>query len=106
MILHEVCRIPNNKDVSISTRKEIIAYLRHHFSHPLLNILNPIIDNYLKNLNTPVDEALKIMKEIALFPDQHVALSLPYMSCDDTEDLADDLYNQITKKWDNLNINF
>ena len=101
MILHEVCRVPRSESVSTSTKKELISYLLDHFSHPILPILNPVIENYLNQIDTPVDETLKIMKEIALFPDQYIALSLPYMSCDDTDDLADDLYNQITKQWNN-----
>jgi hypothetical protein len=99
MVLHEACRIPLDSGVTVDTRREIITLLSKHFEHPLLQSLAPIIENYLNGTEATVEKAVAVMNEVAKYPNQYVALGLCIMCCDDVDDIADTLFQDITESW-------
>ncbi|MFV8784455.1 hypothetical protein ACNKU7_18720 [Microbulbifer sp. SA54] len=97
MVLHEIVRAPN--EVAQETKESLYHCWRNGFSHDLLDPVKEAAEALLANKFISVTRAIGLMCEIEKYINQYCALSIVYFSCDDTEGLADQKYNEIIEQW-------
>ncbi len=98
-VLDEICRPPHSYKPSLELRLSMLAYWDQHFDHPLKSLVLPAARALVHDVCIPVDDAIAAMKEIAVWPGEYCALSIPYFACDDVEGHADKVHEDIRKSW-------
>lgn len=99
MVLHEICRAPLSKKVTLKSKRAMLEYWRQNFNHPTMTSVLRAAEVMIKGEDLPVEESMSIMKIISAYPNQYNALSIPYFACDDIDERADELYQKIISAW-------
>ncbi len=99
MVLHEICRAPRSKKVTLKSKRAMLEYWRQNFNHPTMTSVLRAAEVMIKGEELPVEESMSIMKIISAYPNQYNALSIPYFACDDIDGRADELYQKIISAW-------
>lgn len=99
MVLHEICRPPRSVEITLSALLQLLACWSQSAAHPLCAVLLPIAESMIRGQEVSTSAAMAAMREVALFPNQHCALAIPYFSCDDKDGEVDALHTKITHAW-------
>lgn len=99
LVAYELVYLPTSKKKYAKEAKRILHYLAQKFDHPLKEKVFRVGEMMLEEKELPVNDAIKIMREIAKYPPLAAALSIIYFSCNDIDGDADELYNQIILDW-------
>ena len=98
MVLHEICRAPNEVPEEIQLR--ILCEWENHFDHPVKDLVVESGRAIINGTNIPLGKAIKYLNEISKYKGNYNALSIVYFSCDDIDGQVDNVYNQIIKMWE------
>lgn len=99
MVLHEICRAPIDVVIDPGTLSNMLDVWQVRFKHPLVEVVLPAAEAMLRHETITVQAALMAMRRVASYPGQYNALSIPYFACDDVNDKADVLYEEIIRSW-------
>ncbi len=83
-------------------RMSLLKFAAEKFSHPLRQLVVDTAERVIKGDELSVKEATKGMQEIAKYPGEYDCLEILYLSCDDKNNVADDLYTKIKARWHEL----
>ena len=99
MVLHEICRAPN--EVSAEHQLRMLYEWKKRYTHPIKNLVLESGKAIIEGRDIPVEIAMDYLKQISKFKGLYNALAIVYFSCDDIDGNVDDLYNQTIKAWEN-----
>ncbi len=99
MVVHELARPGYSVNPSVARRLELLSEIRGSFKHPIAGPVLTLAERIILGEEASVEEAIAVMEQIRHFPNEYSALAIAYMSCDDRENLADRLYNNIVNRW-------
>ncbi len=99
MVLHEICRVPRSKKVTLKSKRAMLEYWGQNFNHPTITSVLRAAEVMIKGEELAVEESMSIMENISAYPNQYNALSIAYFACDDIDGRADDLYQKIISAW-------
>ncbi|MCP3889109.1 MAG: hypothetical protein GY702_09595 [Desulfobulbaceae bacterium] len=100
MVLHEICRAP--KEVSVENQLKMLYEWDSNYTHPIKDLVIESGKSIIEGREISVERAIDYLMQISKFKGLYNALSIVYFSCNDTDDKADDVYNQITKEWESV----
>ncbi len=99
MALHEICRPPRSKKLSLEQHLLLLRIWAQAVDHPLCAQILPIAETVLRGADVPVPVAMAAMQAVAQYPNEYNALAIAYFSCDDKNGEADALHQRITRAW-------
>lgn len=98
-VLHELCRPGEGASVTRETLLELIDAWTECMDHPLSSTVASVARGMAFGSDYPVPSAAALMEKIASYEGQYAALSIAYLSCDDTDDLLGVRDSEIRAKW-------
>ncbi|RZT97627.1 hypothetical protein [Rivibacter subsaxonicus] len=98
-VLHEICRPPRGESIDQASLSAMLTFWANSFRHPVVATLLPIAEAMLRKQPVPVARALQAMRSVAPYRDQHCALAVPYLACDDADGEADALRQEVLRSW-------
>lgn len=99
MVLHEICRPPRSRQLGASRVNELLAEWTASVHHPLVLEVLPVATAMIQHREISTVEAIRVMKRIAMHPNQFCALSIAYFACDDIAGEVETEYQAIVDAW-------
>jgi hypothetical protein len=103
MVLHEVCRLPVPRNVTLAERPEIIAHLKRRFRHPALRVIRPAMLSYLGGNRLRPSTAAALMHRLEPHVGQYNALIICHYSADDRQGALERTHRSIVQAWSTTN---
>lgn len=99
MVLHEICCAP--VEVSKDTRYKMLSVWKNKYTHPVRDLALESGTAIIEERDISIEKALSSLKQISKFNGLYNAFAIVCFSCDDVEDKADDLFEEIVRSWKN-----
>ncbi|NQY64893.1 MAG: hypothetical protein HRT38_14420 [Alteromonadaceae bacterium] len=101
LVLHEICRVPTSEKLTRDNHLKIYEYWKTVISHPIQELIEPVVYSYINKDELSDDSALEIMELLKPYRNSFNALTIILFSCEDIKDKVDDMYEQIVAEWKN-----
>jgi len=98
-VAYELAHPGHGTGAPIATRLASLAQLRDAIDHPLSRSILDLVERMIKDEQVTNKEAMVVMGEVAKYPGQYSALSIAYMSSDDSDGIVEPLYESIVAVW-------
>jgi hypothetical protein len=100
MVMHELARLPKNRQSSQAERLAVLEFIEERFVHPLSGLAASLTRRMIMENKITAQQAVCSIEKIKNFPGCYNALNLAYFANDSSSRIVDFAYDSVKKNWE------